>query len=493
MLRVVQRIPTPRQYLVIGGLLVVLLAAGCAVNPVTGERQLALISQAQEIELGRQSAEQVRQSMAMVDDPELQAYVERIGRRLAAESERPDLPWSFQVVDDPTPNAFALPGGSVFITRGLLSLMDTEAELASVLGHEIGHVTARHSVAQISWAQLTQLGLGLGTIFVPEVRPYEDLVGAGLNLLMLKYDRDAERQADQLGFRYARQQGYDVSEMADVFAALQQAGDLAGQSAIPGWLATHPAPAERIKAVEKRLAKLPDNPLEATLGRAEFLGMIDGLVYGENPRNGFFRDNTFYHPDLKFKLSIPEGWQRQNLARAVVGVSPNQDAAFQLMPAGEDSAIQALQNFAARQEIQVGNVRQIDTEGISGSVAEFLAQTQQDAIAGYVAFYELHGRTFQLVTYTSPQEVAQYQDVFAGLVTGFSPLTAPSILNVEAPTIEIVKLPRDMTFRKFAGAVPSNISLERLALINQVYDVDAVISAGTLLKQVRGDVLDAGG
>lgn len=493
MLRVAQRIPTPRQYLAIGGLLVVLSAAGCAVNPVTGERQLALISQAQEIELGRRSAEQVRQSMAMVDDLELQAYVERIGRRLAAESERPDLPWSFQVVDDPTPNAFALPGGPIFITRGLLNLMDTEAELASVLGHEIGHVTARHSVAQISWAQLTQLGLGLGTIFVPEVRPYEDLVGAGLNLLMLKYDRDAERQADQLGFRYARQQGYDVSEMADVFAALQRAGDLAGQSAIPGWLATHPAPAERIEAVEARLARLPEDPFEATLGRAELLGMIDGLVYGENPRNGFFRDNTFYHPDLKFKLGIPEGWQRQNLARAVVGVSPNQDAAFQLMPAGDDSASQALQNFAAGQEIQVGNVRQIDTEGISGSVAEFFVQTQQGAIAGYVAFYEWGGRTFQLVAYSSPQAVAQYQDVFAGLITGFSPLTVPSILNVETPSIEIVKLPRDMTFRRFAGTVPSNISLERLALINQIFDVDVVVSAGTLLKQVSGDVLNTGG
>lgn len=488
MLRNVQQ----RQYLAIGGLLLVLLAAGCAVNPVTGERQLALISEPQEIELGRQSAQQIRQSMAMVDDPELQAYVERVGRRLAAESERPDLPWSFQVVDDPTPNAFALPGGPIFITRGLLNLMDTEAELASVLGHEIGHITARHSVTQISRMQLAQLGLGLGTIFVPEIRPYGELAGAGLNLLMLKYGRDAERQADELGFRYSRQEGYDVSEMADVFAALQKAGDLAGQSAIPGWLASHPAPDERIEAVEERLHNLPEDQFESTLGRIEFLGMIEGLAYGENPRNGFFRNNTFYHPDLRFKLSIPEGWKRQNLTRAVVGASPDQDAAFQLMLAGEDSAVQALQNFTAQQGIQVGNVQQIDTEGISGRVAEFLAQTQEGAIAGYAAFYELGGRTFQLVAYTSPQAVGQQQNVFASLITSFSSVTDPAILNVEAPTIEIVKLPGDMTFRQFAKTVPSNISLERLALINQIFDVDAVISAGTLLKQVSGDVMDAG-
>src|SRR5690606_12770631 len=120
----------------------------------------------------------------------------------------PDLPWSFDVVDDPTPNAFALPGGPIFVTRGILTLMDSEAELASVLGHEIGHITARHSVAQLSRAQLAQLGLGLGTIFVPEIEPYSDLAGTGLNLLMLKYGRDAERQADELGFRYARSEGY---------------------------------------------------------------------------------------------------------------------------------------------------------------------------------------------------------------------------------------------------------------------------------------------
>src|SRR5690606_19899953 len=167
------------------------LLGACAVNPVTGERQLAFISESQEIALGQQGAAEVWQSMALVQDQALQDYVERLGLRLAAASERPDLPWSFAVVDDPVPNAFALPGGPVFVTRGLLTLMDSEAELVSVLGHEIGHITARHSVAQMSRAQLAQLGLGLGTIFVPEVRPYGELASSGLSLLLLKYGRDA--------------------------------------------------------------------------------------------------------------------------------------------------------------------------------------------------------------------------------------------------------------------------------------------------------------
>ena len=139
--------------------------ASCAVNPVTGERQLSLLSEAQEIEIGRRAARQVEQTIGFVDDRQLQNYVGRIGRRLAANSERPRLPWAFHVVDDPTPNAFALPGGFIYVTRGILNLLTSEAQLAGVLGHEVAHVTARHSVTQISRQQLTSLGLGLGGIF----------------------------------------------------------------------------------------------------------------------------------------------------------------------------------------------------------------------------------------------------------------------------------------------------------------------------------------
>src|SRR5215212_3584977 len=156
------------------------LAAACATNPVTGKRQLALVSEAQEIEMGRQAAQQVAQTLGFIEDDGLQALVKRVGTRLAADSERPSLPWEFHVVDDPTPNAFALPGGFIYVTRGMVTLMMSEAQLASVLGHEIGHVTARHSVAQISQQQLAQIGLGLGSIFSPTVQQLSSALGAGL-------------------------------------------------------------------------------------------------------------------------------------------------------------------------------------------------------------------------------------------------------------------------------------------------------------------------
>ena len=458
---------------------------GCAVNPVTGERQLALISEAQEIQMGRDAALQVERSLGLVDDDSLQAYVHRLGTRLAAVSERPELPWSFRVVEDPTPNAFALPGGFIFLTRGMMNLMDSEAELVSVLGHEIGHVTARHSVTQISRAQLAQLGLGIGGILVPELQPFGDLLGGGLSLLFLKYGRDAERQADELGFKYSGQTGYDVSEMADVFAALQALGEREGGSSIPGWLATHPAPAERIEAVEARLAQrqiTEGGP--GRLGRAEYLRHIDGLVYGENPRNGFFREGVFYHPDLRFRFAVPADWRTQNMAQAVQAMSPQQNAMVQLTLVPGASAAQALQGFGTQQGVQLARASRETINGIPAAIAAFQGQTQQGVLQGYVAFLEYEGRTYQVVTYTSSAQFGSYAPLFRQVIGSFAPLTDPAILGVRPPRIEIVRIPRTMTLAEFAREYPSTIPLPELAILNQAQGEATTFEAGTMLKRV---------
>lgn len=463
-----------------------LLVAACAVNPATGERQLALVSEEQEVALGKQGAEQVQQTMALVDNPELQAYVDRLGKQLAAASERPELPWTFAVVDDPTPNAFALPGGPVYVTRGMLALMDSEAELVTVLGHEIAHITARHSVAQISRAQLAQIGLGLGAILAPpELRGLTDIAGTGLNLLLLKYGRDAERQADELGYGYARSQGYDVAEMADVFASLERASELEGRSAIPSWMATHPAPAERVAAVERRLQSSPQERLDATVGRAEFMAIIDGLAYGENPRNGIFRGDTFYHPDLAFKFDLPANWQRQNLAKAVVAISPEENAIAQLTLAGADSAKAALNRFTAQQGVRTAQPVEQKVNGIPAAMVAFQGQTQQGVVAGEIAFLEYGDNVYQLITYTPAPLFEKYRPLFQQLIGSFAPVTDKSILSMKQPTLDIVRLPRAMTLAQFAKQYPSEIEVEQLALINQIQDPASTITAGTLLKRVR--------
>jgi predicted Zn-dependent protease len=332
------------------GLAVGLLAGACAKNPVTGGRELSLVSKEQEIALGKQAAEEVRQSIGLYQDPELNRYVQELGMRLAATSERPDLPWQFGVVDDASVNAFALPGGPIFVTRGILTHLHSEAELAAVVGHEIGHVAAKHSVSQLSKAQLAQLGLVVGVLVKPELARWANAAGAGMQLLFLKNGRDAERQADELGFKYMLQHRYDPSAMASTFQTLGRvaAGSNAGR--LPEWLSTHPDPSNRVRATQDRIAHLEPKPTGLTVDQDKYLGRLEGMVFGEDPRQGYFQGSTFFHPTMKFRMDWPQGWQAQNLPQAVMAASPNQDAMLQLAVAPPGmSPQQALQQFVTQE------------------------------------------------------------------------------------------------------------------------------------------------
>lgn len=466
--------------------LAVLLAA-CATNPVTGKREISLISQDQEIQMGQQGAQQVVQEIGLINDQALQNYVQQVGAALAAKSERPNLPWSFRVVDDPTPNAFALPGGFIFITRGLLDMMNNEAELASVLGHEIGHVTAKHSVSQMSQQQLAQLGLGVGAILSPTIAQYGEIAAQGLGLLFLKYGRDDERQADDLGFRYALTQGYDVREMDDVFRSLQRIGDASKQSPLPSWLATHPGEAERIQTINSKIAQLDATQLaNSRTGAQEFMQRIDGLVYGVNPRNGFFQGTTFYHPDLRFQMTFPSGWKGQNLTQAVIGVSQQQDAMIQLTLAQGNSPEAAARAFLSQQGIQAGQATSQTVNGVPAVASTFQAQTEQGVIQGLAAFFTYNGTTYQVLGYSPAQRYATYAEVFRSSLGSFAPVTDSRILNVQPNKIDVVALPQAMSLSQFAQRYPSAISLDELAVVNQVEDPNAQLPAGTLLKQVAG-------
>src|SRR5882672_5741619 len=240
-------------------LLVSAVALGCAVNPATGSRQLMLVSESQEISMGRDYDKEVVASIGLYPDSALQAWIQQFGARLAATSERPNLPWSFRVVDDPVVNAFALPGGFIYVTRGILAHLNSEAELAGVVGHEIGHVTARHSASQMTKQQLAQVGLAVGAIASPEVGRYTGLASQALGVLFLKYSRDNERQADDLGLRYMRRVNYDPREMPHVFEMLARVSQAQGGGRVPEWLATHPDPENRRGRIEQEIAALPQN------------------------------------------------------------------------------------------------------------------------------------------------------------------------------------------------------------------------------------------
>ena len=463
-------------------------AAACAVNPVTGRRQLSLVSEAQEVQLGQQSAMQVSQQLGLVPDSSLQQYVQRLGGTLAAASERPNLPWTFRVVDDPTPNAFALPGGYIFVTRGMLNLMNSEAELASVLGHEIGHVTAKHQVTMISRAQLAQIGLGLGSVLVPQLQGLGGLASTGLQLLFLRYSRDAERQADLLGFRYALGQRYDVREMAHVFQTLQRVTEAerarSGRSPLPTYLASHPGEPARIADVERRAAQVPAGSA-TRVEAAPYLQRLNGLVYGENPRQGYFQQNLFLHPDLRFHVAFPQGWRTQNLPQAVTAGSPRQDAIMQLTLAEQSrSASEAANRFFAQQGVQAGQGGQMTINGLRAVMVYFQAQTQQGIVGGVVAFIEHGGRVYQLLGYTPAQLVRQYEGAFRQVIGSFGPESNPDVLNVRPNRVSIVRVPQAMTLAEFQRRYPSTIPIEELAIINQVEGPTANLPAGAMVKRI---------
>ena len=459
------------------------LSSGCATNPVTGERQLALISESQEIQMGQQAAAQAEQSIGLVENQALQNYVQNIGATMAAQSERPDLPWTFRVVDDPTPNAFALPGGYIFVTRGILSLMNSEAELAGVIGHEIGHVTARHSVTLMSRAQIAQLGLGLGSIFVPEIAQVGQLAGAGLQLLFLSYGRDAERQADDLGFRYALDQNYDVREMVNMFSQLQRSSQAAGHSPLPTWLASHPYPEERIQRIQQALAELPRDLSSTRRNVEQYMNQIDGMVYGDNPRAGFFEGGLFLHPDLRFRLQFPQGWQTQNLAQSVSALSPDKDAVMQLTLA-QGSETQAANQFFGQQGLSASQVGRTTINGMPAVTGYFQAQTQDGTIAGVAAFIAYDGRTYQILAYTPAQRLQRYDQLFRSSIGSFDRLTDARALNVQPERISIVRPTQAMTLSEFNRRYPSTIELAELALINQLESGNSRIAAGRPIKRV---------
>ncbi len=456
--------------------------SACATNPVTGKRELTLVSESQEIAMGQEGAQSVLKESTVAPDPLLQKYVSGLGLALAKTTERPDVPWSFVVLDDPAVNAFALPGGPIFITRGILTHMTSEAELVSVLGHEIGHVTARHSVRQMTNSQLAQVGLIAGSILSPQIAQFGDVAQAGLGLLFLKFGRGDELQADELGFKYMLANNYDVREMARMFRTLDKlGGDEGGR--LPEWQSTHPNPDNRVANTENRITALNRSVSGLRAGREDFLKRVDGLVFGENPREGFFEGAVFHHPDLRFRIDFPAGWQTQNQATQVVGISSRKDAMMVLSLGGAGAPSQLLSQFLGQQGITPGGTSTQPINGIPAAWGEFIAQTQQGALAGTVAFVSHNGANYRLLAYTPSANAGSYAGAFRSSITSFRQETDARVLGVKPNKVRLVQLPRAMTITEFNSASPSAIPLKLLAIINGVEE-GQTIPAGTTVKRV---------
>jgi predicted Zn-dependent protease len=450
---------------------------GCVRNPATGKRQIVLVSEAEEISMGQKSDPRVREEYGVAEGQGLQDYVEGLGHKLVRVSHRPNLEWHFTVVDSPVVNAFALPGGYVYVTRGILAYLGNEAELAGVMGHEIGHVTARHSVGQITREEFTQIGLGVGGAMSPALNQLGNAAKSGLSMMFLRFGRDDEREADRLGVEYAARAAFDprqVSSFFDVLGRLSAAEDL---QTIPGWLSTHPNAPDRVEATRKeaeewiQMIGLSEEGM--IVNRDPFLREIDGMTFGNNPREGFSEGSRFYHPEFGFQMEFPAGWRIDNAREAVVATQPQRQGTLQLTVAVTPRGMTAgdyVRALASRGLVPL-RTRAVQIHGYSAILA-----TYSGASAGFIEFRE---KIYQIVG------VGRGRDAFEQTVQSFDRITDERILNVEPDRLTIYNAKDGDTLRSVAEQRRNpRVTADDLGVLNRMA-IDQPITPGRLVKLVE--------
>lgn len=463
-----------------------LLLSGCARNPVTGKKQLVLMSEKQEIAMGQEADPQIVAAYGLYEDKTLQDFINQKGQEMARISHRNQLDYTFRILDSPIINAFALPGGYVYFTRGIMAHFNNEAEFAGVLGHEIGHITARHSVAQQRNSLLSQLGLIAGVVLVPEFGQFADQASQGLSLMLLKFGRDAERQSDALGVEYSSRIGYDASEMAGFFNTLERNQVASGAGELPEFLSTHPSPAGREAAVAKLAeewkAKL--NLTDPRVNRDSYLKMLDGLVYGEDPRQGFLENRTFYHPELKFEFAVPAAWSFQNTPQQVQ-MAEKQGKAMMTLTLVEGSSLQEASSSVLKQYVmELVEAEEIIVNGLKAIRME-AGQQQQETIIKTLSYVIEHGGFYyNLMGITHTESFDAFESVFLASMNSFRELKDTEKLNRKPERIRLKTVASDGTLQQvLSGFGVAKDRLEEVSLINGMSLTDRV-PKGTLIKLV---------
>lgn len=484
-------------YLVILALIINAACVSLQVSPVTGNKRVYGYSWQQEMQIGKEADGEIIAQYGLYDDAELAAYVNRLGQELLKVSHfnREDTPqeyknteFTFRVLNSPVVNAFALPGGYVYVTRGLLGHLDNEAQLMVVLGHEIGHVAARHASQRAAEQQLGQLaiigGAVIGESFGLDGGNILQLSSQTAQLLFLSYSRDDERESDKLGVEYSAIEGYEASEGGAFFTSLKRISEKAGHN-IPSHLSSHPDPGEREQNIPLMAADWAEKGYSMTkVNKEEFLSKIDGMMYGDNPREGFEQNGVFYHPELKFQFPVPNGFVVYNEPSAVILVNEAQDAIMQFSISTESNSPEAaVQAFLNQEGITTVNEGTKTVNGLAGYSAEATTITEDgNSITIELSAISFKGNVYQFLSYSSSSQFADYRSRFESVSAGFNEVTNSSILNVQPVRLNLVEASRTASFSQLLpNSLPMNIEPLDVAIINQV-QLDDVIQKGTVLK-----------
>jgi len=468
------------------------MMVSCSVNPVTGKKQLMFMSEAQEVQMGARYDPQVVATFGEYQNNQLLSFMQARANEMGKISHRPNLTYHVKILDSPVVNAFAVPGGYIYLTRGILAQFNNEAELIGVLGHEMGHITARHSVSQQSKQTIGQLLLIGGMIASEKFASYAEYAMQGMQLLFLKFSRDDEREADRLGVAYSSLIGYDAGKMADFFQVLHKMSLPEEQGGVPTFLSTHPSPEDRYISVKQQAQEWQDSlKLPAYKVNADsYLQMIDGIVYGEDPRQGYVDGNTFFHPELKFRFSFPAGWQLENLPTQVNMAPSNGKALMVFTFATGNSLEDAAQSTMKQLGLTVDETSNTTVSGMP-AIQVLARQINQDQATGQTqtnrvmsCFINYNSAFFVFHGISTDEDYNNYAGAFKSTMTNFSRLTDPVILNKKPDKIFIKKVQTSGTLAdafRYYGVKQDKMA--ELALLNDLELTDRV-QAGKLIKVI---------
>lgn len=493
-----------RRTLTVVSLAVMLSACGTqVVNPVTGQSERSVMSEQDEVATGKKAHQEILQEYGAYANPKLQAYVNDIGQRLAKQSHRANLAWTFTVLDSPDINAFALPGGYVYITRGIMAYLDSEAELAGVVGHEIGHVTARHGAQRATRQQTAGLGVLAATVLGAVLEAgglggATDLASQASQTAaagyVASYSREQELQADQLGAEYLVRNQYNPQNMIDVIVLLknqeQFAADAAraeGKAAPSGssWLASHPSNDKRLADIRQTASKYQGNYGDD--GRARYLQAVEGMTFGDSREQGVTRGRNFYHEPLGIALTAPAGWQVQNSQEAIVLANGARDAGLivRLVPPKAGSTHEeVIRNVVKPTEgrTEARTLHGLAATHFTGTVRNEQGQSQAVTLTLVTG---PGGRNY-LMQYAA-KDAAALQRATAQMVeaeASFRAITAADRAAAKPWSVKTVPYPRG-GFAELARSSPLPVRAEaQLRLMNSAYGGSAEPKPGQQVKVV---------
>ncbi len=487
---------TRRTWTRIGGFLTAAFAlltalAGCAVNPATGRQQFSLLSPQQEASIGRQEFPRlVEQFGGEYGDPAVQAYVERVGLQVVQATGTAGQPYSFTVLESDLPNAFALPGGYVSVTRGLLALMNDEAELAGVMAHEIAHVTARHSAERYSQTTLAQLATGiLGS--ATGSNELAEAFGTSAQLYLLSYSRNQESEADSVGIRYLAGAGYDPFAMSSFLSQLGRDSSLdarlEGRSpggSLPAYLSTHPRTEDRVRQASALAAQAPG---QSTLrNRDAYLSAIDGMAWGDSGRNGFIDGTVLSHRDEGIRWEAPPGFQLDHSGGRVVGRDRSGTViAFDVVtPRGSPAPRSYLTGEWAR-GVALSGLETIDVNGFPAATGTVRLNTSAGVRdARLVVIRSDQDRIARFAFFTPPNLTAQAAPALQRTTFSFRPLTSRERSALRPRRIQVVTVRRGDTVSALARRMAfDDFQEERFLALNGL-DRGAPLQAGQRMKLI---------